>query len=334
MNHRVVLAGTGTAFMAADGESLLDAALRQGVGLPHECTFGGCGTCRVRLLEGSVRYPDDELPLALTPQEAQAGYALACQARACGALTIEVPRDELPPPRRCAAVVRGLRPWTRDIVGLELEVDADALDYRPGQYMNVLLDDGTHRSFSMASPAAGNRVDFHVRRIPGGRFTDAHLHRLAPGDALEVEIPLGEFRYHAKDERPIVMVATGTGIAPMRSILESLLEDDDCPPVALYWGMRTEADLYLAEDVARWSERLFEFRFVPVLSRAGAGWTGRRGHVQDAVAQDWPDLSEHAVYLCGSPAMVVDAKRRCMDLGAPLEHMYADSFSFQHEAVA
>ena len=206
--------------------------------------------------------------------------------------------------------------------------------FRPGQYMNVLLDDGVHRSFSMASAPAGNQVDFHVRRIPGGRFTDRGLRGLAAGDRLAVEIPLGRFGYHAEDFRPVVMAATGTGLAPIKSMLESLMDDPDCPPVSLYWGVRAEADLYLADAIRAWGERLYEFRFVPVLSRPGAAWRGRTGHVQDAIAHDFPDLSEHAIYLCGSPAMVADAKRRAVALHASPAHVYVDGFTFQHGEAA
>lgn len=333
MNHRVSVHETGACFEAAPGERLLEAATRQGVRLPHECTFGGCGTCRVRLLQGSVSY--QELPLALAPEEAEAGYALACQARASSDLVISVARaDGAPAAQRCHAVVRELQQWTPHVVNLQLEIEADGLLYRPGQYMNVLLHGGGHRSFSMASAPAGNHVDFHVRQIPGGRFTDAGLRRLALGDRLEVEIPLGTFHYHAEDYRPLVMCATGTGLAPIKSMLEALMDDDDCPPVSLYWGVRTQADLYLADAIRSWGERLYDFRFVPVLSRPDASWHGRIGHVQDAVAQDFADLSEHALYLCGSPAMVADAKRRFLALNASPDHVYVDGFTFQHAGAA
>lgn len=333
MSHRVSVQETGLAFVAGPGESLLAAATRQGVRLPHECTSGGCGTCRFRLLQGEVAY--EEMPLALTQEEADAGFALACQARACSDLVISVQRaGDAPPAERRRAVVRGLKQWTPQVVNLQLEIEADGLHYLPGQYMNVVLEDGTHRSFSMASAPAGNRVDFHVRQVAGGRFTEGDLRRLAAGDRLEVEIPLGSFRYHPEDYRPLVMAATGTGLAPIKSMLESLMDDPDCPPVSLYWGVRSEADLYLAGEIAGWGERLYEFRFVPVLSRAGPAWTGRRGHVQDAIAADLSDLSEHALYLCGSPVMIADAKRCFLGLGASAGHVYVDGFTFQHELVA
>lgn len=332
MTCRVVIAETGVSFEAGPGESVLEAGLRQGIALKHECTFGGCGTCRVKLIDGQVRY--DEMPMALTPEEADAGYALLCQARACGDLVVSTgPADDAVPAKRCGAVVRDASPLTNDIVHLQLEIEADDFGYVPGQYMNVLLPDGAHRSFSMASTPRANLVDFHVRRIPGGRFTDGTLGTLSRGDRLDVEIPLGEFRYHAEDYREMLMVATGTGLAPIKAILESLLDDGDCPPVALYWGMRTEHDLYLADEIRGWGERLYEFRFVPVLSRAGASWDGRRGHVQDAVLQDFADLSAHSVYMCGSPLMIADAKRRFLALGASMDHLYSDGFSFHHQAA-
>jgi CDP-4-dehydro-6-deoxyglucose reductase len=332
VNCRVVIAESGIAFEVSPGESVLDAGLRQGIALKHECTFGGCGTCRVKLVEGRVQY--EEMPMALTQEEADAGYALLCQARACSDLVVSTgPLDNGTSAIQCGAVVRDASPLTTDIVHLQLEVEADDFRYSPGQYMNVLLPDGAHRSFSMASVPRDNVVDFHVRRIPGGRFTDGTLRTLAHGDRLDVQIPLGDFRYHAEDYREMLMVATGTGLAPIKSILESMMDDDDCPPVALYWGMRTEADLYLADEIRGWAARLYEFRFEPVLSRASESWAGRRGHVQDAIAQDFANLSTHSIYMCGSPVMIADAKSRFLARGASMDHIYSDGFSFHHQAA-
>jgi CDP-4-dehydro-6-deoxyglucose reductase, E3 len=332
--HRVVILQTDQSFEVDAGESVLQAALRQDVKLAHECTFGGCGTCRVKLVEGAVGY--EEFPVALTPEEAQQGYALACQARPQSDLVISVEPglEGLFEPQRCKAVVKDIRRLSADVANLHLELpDMPAFDYLAGQYMNVHLGDGTHRSFSMASGPKAGVVDFHVRRIPGGRFTDGDLDTLAPGDTLDVELPLGSFRYHSEDYRPLLMVATGTGLAPIKSILESLLDDADCPPVWLYWGMRSQADLYLDEQIRGWSGRLYEFQYVPVLSRASSEWQGRRGHVQQAVLQDLPDLSEHSIYMCGSPTMISEAKQAFLAQGADMEHIYTDGFSFQHPAA-
>jgi len=256
MAHRVRLQDSGETFEAQPGETLLAAAARAGIELPHECTLGGCGTCRVKLAEGAVSYED--FPMALSREEAQQGYALACQARARSDLVIAVPRVELTPPTRQQALVTDIEAYCRDVVHLSLALpELDRFVYRPGQHMNVILEDGTHRSFSMASAPNGNLADFHVRRIPGGRFTEGLLARVQPGDMLDVELPHGTFRYHEEDYRSLVMVATGTGLSPIKSILESLMDDPDCPPVWLYWGMRTEADLYLHQEIARWADRLY-----------------------------------------------------------------------------
>jgi CDP-4-dehydro-6-deoxyglucose reductase, E3 len=328
MAHRVTVAQTSESFDVAEGESVLQGAIRSRVKLPHECTLGGCGTCRVKISEGAVAY--DEFPLALSREEAQQGYALACRARPTSDLVISVERIALAEPQRHTALITDIGAFSADVMHLSLALpDAEAFSYRPGQHMNIHLDDATHRSFSMASAPDGNCVDFHVRRIPNGRFTQGHLGQLQPGDMLDVEIPLGTFRYHDEDYRSLVMVATGTGLSPIKCILESLMDDPDCPPVWLYWGARTEADLYLHDEIAKWGERLYEFQYVPVLSRAGASWQGRRGHVQQAVVADHPDMSEHSVYLCGSPLMINDAKRAFIERGASVDHIYVDGFNFQ-----
>lgn len=328
MSYRVEVRDTSEAFEVASGESVLAAALRSNVKLPHECTLGGCGTCRVKLEQGSVAYA--QFPMALSEEEAALGYALACQARPQSDLVISVPRVELAQPQRQPAMVTGIEAYCHDVIHLELVLpEAESFAYRPGQHMNVFLGDGSHRSFSMASLPDGNQVDFHVRRIPGGRFTETQLAQLQPGDMLDVEIPLGTFRYHGEDYRELLMVATGTGLSPIKCILESLMDDPECPPVSLYRGARTEADLYLDREIREWAGRLYEFRYVPVLSRADASWTGRRGHVQQAVLQDLADLSGHSIYLCGSPVMISGAKKAFLGGGASVDHIHVDGFNFQ-----
>lgn len=334
MGHRVLVSDTNEVFEVLHDETILDAALRAGVRLAHECTFGGCGTCRVRLQQGTVHY--DEFPMALTEEEASQGYALACQGHPdCDVVIATASKGPiLPESARTWAEVRAVEPLTADISRLLLQLPEDFdCDYRPGQHMNLLLAGMGERSFSMASAYAfGNELEFHIRRVSGGCFTDGLLGTLSPGDVLDVDIPRGTFCYHPEDYRPMIFVATGTGLAPIRAILESLLDDEDCPPVSLYWGMRTEEDLYARDEIDSWAGRLYEFNFVPVLSRAPDSWSGRRGHVQDAISQDFKDVSEYACYLCGSPGMVTDTKRLLMGLGAELDYIYSDSFTF-HQRV-
>jgi CDP-4-dehydro-6-deoxyglucose reductase len=320
MSHRVTWQETGLSFETAADEAVLGAARRCDVPLAFDCQSGGCGTCRVKIV-----------PMGLTEEEAEAGYALLCQARACSDLVVSAePLGLASPPQRLLAMVTAVQPLGPHVTHLSLELPVEeGFNFHPGQYMNVHLEDGTHRSFSMASCPAHGQVDFHVRRIPGGRFTDEAVAALVPGDALEVELPLGRFRLHPEDYRPLVMLATGTGLAPIKSMLESLMGDDDCPPVSLYWGVRTEDELYLDADIRNWGERLYEFSYHPVLSRAGEGWNGRRGYVQDAALADIEDVAECAFYLCGSPDMIASAKSALIARGADPAFIYSDSFLFQ-----
>lgn len=331
MQHRVTVAGSGETFLVGPGQSVLAAALEANLNLAHDCKSGTCGTCRVRLVEGAVAYREE--PMGLLPEEAEAGYALACQARPLADLVIEAevqPPLAVPPSRR-RAVVTAIRRVAADVTHLTLELtDATKFDYLPGQHVSILMEDGRPRSFSMASAPSGNRFDLHIRRIPGGAFTDGRLPTLRPGEALEVELPHGAFYLRKADFRPLLMVATGTGLAPIKSILESLMDDPDCPPALLYWGSREADGLYLGDEIAGWGARLPDFDYRPVLSRANGGWSGRRGYVQDAVVADIEDLSDFAIYLCGSPTMVAAAKALFVERGASLNHIYADSFLFQH----
>lgn len=322
-------------FVADAAETVLEAARRAGVTLPAECEFGGCGTCRVKLVEGRVHY--DEPPLALAPEEEALGYALMCQAHAQADLAISTGRlldAPAPAQRRRAKVVRSERLCggvTRLVLAFE---DGVPFVFRPGQYLDVLLGEAGLRSFSMASRPGEAEVELQIREIEGGYFTQTQLAALRAGDPLDVEAPLGAFGYHEEDYRPIVMVATGTGVAPLASMLATMLETGDAPPVELYWGARTQEDLYLHEHFVQLAARHDDFRYVPVLSRADDAWAGARGYVQDAVLAGHDDLSEYALYLCGSPAMIADARRAFLARGASVRYLYADSFTFQHAQPA
>ncbi|HTH61542.1 MAG TPA: 2Fe-2S iron-sulfur cluster-binding protein [Paraburkholderia sp.] len=335
MVYQIEMAGTGERFEARSDESLLQAATSAGIAIPHDCQLGGCGTCRIKVVSGTHEY--EEFPFGISQEEADAGFVLACQARASSDMVIAAAPvgAEASAPAKIEARVVDVSTLGPDVRRLSIELPEEVeLKFNPGQYMNVLLGDGERRSFSMASAAAGSVLDFHIKRVPGGRFTDHMLSSVKAGDPLHVELPLGSFRFHVEDYRPLVMVVTGTGLAPVKAILESLMDDPDCPPVWLYWGARTEADLYLHDEIQQWGARLYEFQYVPVLSRPGEGWAGRRGYVQHAVCEDFDELSEFSIYLCGSPTMIDDARRQFLNKGASIDHLYADSFTYQHDAEA
>ena len=332
MSHCVRIAGSGETFMVGPEESVLAAALSANLNLAHDCKSGTCGTCRVKLVEGQISYREE--PMGLLPEEAEAGYALACQARLLTDLVIEAEvqpalaaeparhrasglRDQAAQPRRHAALTGTAR---AQLVQLP---SRPARQHPDGGRAAAQLLDGLGAQEQPLRPAypEDSRRRFHRRPAPG----------IGGGENLDVELPLGSFFLRKEDFRPLLMVATGTGLAPIKSILESLMEEpDDCPPSLLYWGTREPDGLYLHDDLATWSERLPEFEYRPVLSRGGLDWDGRRGHVQDAVLSDIEDLSEYAIYLCGSPEMVASAKASFIQNGASLNHIYTDSFLFQH----
>ena len=330
MSYEVVIAETEHVLLVEPDQPILDAALRANILLPHDCRSGGCGSCRIRITKGDVVYPDGEMPMGIDEAEVAAGYALACQARPVSPLVIEAPEGLIAAqaPRNFAGSVAALREVAGGIFYLAVELETAPV-FLPGQYAGISCGDRIGRNFSMASVPRGKLVDFYIRKLPNGHFTDHGLSTLHQGARLDLELPLGGFRLHAEDYRPLVMIATGTGIAPIKAMLESLLDNPLCPPVSLYWGMRTQDDLFLDSEIRGWEGRLYDFNYVPVLSRPERDWSGRTGHVQEAVAADFPDLSEHAVYLCGSPEMVRDAKRVMAGCGAEVDHIHAEGFTLQ-----
>ncbi|HEY0295792.1 MAG TPA: 2Fe-2S iron-sulfur cluster-binding protein [Bordetella sp.] len=329
MSHRVLWLQTQQSFDVEDGETVLAAAQRQEVDLPHECTFGGCGTCRMAIVQGAVRY--EAPPLSLTEAEHAQGQGLACQALCASDLVISIETaPAVSDPVLMEATIEAVSALAPGITLLRLQLPPEhGVSYLPGQYLNIHLEDGARRSFSIANAPCEQRIDLHIRRIEGGRFTGRMLQDIKAGDTLRVELPHGAFYYREQDYQPMIFAATGTGLAPIKAILESLLDHDDLPPCRLYWGMSSQDDLYHLDELAQWGKRLYEFEFVPVLSRPAPGWQGRTGYVQDAVLADVPDLAEHSVYLCGSPDMINDAKARFVQAGADPAHLYADSFTFQ-----
>ncbi|MCC5812092.1 MAG: 2Fe-2S iron-sulfur cluster binding domain-containing protein [Ectothiorhodospiraceae bacterium] len=339
MPHTITIAGTTHQFEAGEDEPILDAAMRQGLELPFDCQVGGCGACRVKVLEGEIDY--DLPPMALTADEEEAGMALSCQAIARSPVVIEVEglgggsasRPAMAGPRRVTGRVAALEQLCHDVMWVVLELpDGETAEFRAGQYLDVILPDGSRRSFSMASAPGRGFLDLHVRNVPGGLFTGQVFGQTAVGDAWELELPLGGFYLREDSDRPLLMVAGGTGLAPIKSLLESAMEQRCSRAVHLYWGVRSSRDLYLDEQVARWGERLSAYSYVPVLSEPGGeDWKGRTGFVHQAVVEDLPDLSAFDAYLCGPPPMIDAAKRAFAAVGMPVDRMFADSFNFSHE---
>lgn len=330
MSYTVTIQETGDRFDVETGQSVLEAAEEAGLNLANDCRFGGCGTCRIHLIEGSVDY--EEPPFGLTEEEADLGYGLACQARACSDLQISatVRPAGFIQPDGYSATIDQIEKLSEDVVHLVLRVP-DNNGFIPGQYLNIMLDSGETRSFSMASPPAGEFIDFHIRQIENGHFTQALTSHYKPGDAVDVELPLGDFHYQSEPGKPLLMLATGTGLAPIKSIVQALKDTEDPPLVYLYWGGRQLSDLYMHEELLRLAQELDWLNYRPVLSRPDAEWQGARGYVQDVALQEWPDPTGFDVYLCGNPHMIKQAKKQLIQKGVDVDCLYSDSFVFAYQ---
>lgn len=334
MNHTITLSPDNETFEADEGESILAAARRQGFNLPHSCQAGICGQCKAEVRSG--RYEQGEhAEQALPAEEAAQNKILMCCCYAQSDIELSVPgynSSRMPPvktlPARVAAV---------DYIGDTAVVRLDMPKKPPfvflaGQYIDILLKDGHTRSYSLAgSPAHTEQLELHIRRREGGLFSG-----LLFGDApavrektvMRVRGPMGTFVLREDDQSPLILLATGTGFAPVQSILHRLAEHDATRPVRLYWGGRTLEELYYHDRAAELAGRLKNAVFIPVLSRAPENWQGARGYVWQQALRDCPDLSAHQVYACGSPAMIADAQRAFVEEGRlKTDAFFADAFS-------
>jgi CDP-4-dehydro-6-deoxyglucose reductase, E3 len=337
MSFQVTLTPADRSFGVDDGETILAAAIRQGIGMPYGCRDGACGSCKSRLLEGSVVHGLHQAK-ALSAAEEEAGYILTCCARPQADCLVEarqVPGAGEYPVLKMPCRVMQLDRAAPDVLVLKLQLPANqSFRYRAGQYLEFILRDGARRSYSMATAphllGTPPAVEIHVRHMPGGKFTDTAFTTLKERDILRMEGPFGSFFLREDADKPIVLVASGTGFAPIQAIIQHMHGLGVQRPTVLYWGCRRRADLYrddwCREMVAAWPM----LRYVPVLSDATPddAWTGRTGFVHAAVMADLPDLAGYQVYACGAPIMVESAQRdfvsRC---GLPAEEFYADSFT-------
>ena len=338
MPHQVTLHPGGRTFEVRDHDTVLAAALRQGVHLPDGCRTGSCGVCRAHLAAGAVRYPHGP-PLGLTAFERQAGDVLLCRAVPESDLVLdaqEVTATAALAVKTLPCRVAEMRPLAPEVMGLWLRLPpVEKLDFLPGQYIDVLLPGGQRRSFSLANPPRDNRfLEIHVGLIAGGRFSEQVFRHMQPGALLEIQGPLGVFFLHADSTRPILMLAGGTGYAPFKSMLRHLLESRPRRAVTLYWGARNTAGLYDRAQVDEWARTQPDFRFIPVLSEASRSGHLLGGLVHEALLADYPSLSGHDLYLAGSPAMVRAARRALLASGADPERVYFDAFDYAPEVRA
>lgn len=326
-NFVVELAPNGGQFSCAPGQTILDAAMAAGYWLPHSCRAGSCNSCHLPLAAGQVRHAEPPADGTPVPD----GECRTCQAYALCNLTLDAPSVPKEPGQRVvttgAKVVEVERP-SHDVVTLRLQVPASAgFSFKAGQYASVIMKDGARRSYSMANaPNAEGVIEWHIRRMEGGRFSTHAYDKLKAGAMLRIEGPFGTFLLQPGDA-PVVLLASGTGYAPIAALLKTHGAELARRGAVLYWGGRVWADLYGVSSVEAWEAEYPGIRIVPVLSEAGPDWQGRTGFVHAAVLADLPDLSGHEVYACGNPLMI-DAARSSFtaQAGLPADKFFADAF--------
>lgn len=333
MNFKVTLSPSGKAYDCAPGARVLDAGLNAGFNLPHSCRAGNCSTCRARVIEGRVDHGSAHAAY-LTEELKAEGFALLCCAKALTDLVVEVEELtlQLTKPRTMPCRIKRIRRVAADVVIMELRLPLNEnLMFAAGQYVEFLLPDGQARSYSIAntpSPEGVIDLELHLRHYPGGLFTDRVFSTMKSGELMKIRGPIGTFYLREDTDAPVILMATGTGIAPVASILGQMARKRQQREVAVYWGGRHAEDLYADGAIRQLAEQAGA-RYVPVLSRSGAtdGWTGRTGYVQHAVLQDHPDLRGFHVYACGSPAMVADARGHLVAAGGLDESaFFSDAF--------
>lgn len=314
MPYQITIQPSGHVLSAQSGETVLQAALREGFPLPYGCRNGACGTCKGKIIQGTVDFGSHNED-TLTELEKRAGMALFCCASPLSDLVIEC--------REIGAIkdikvktlpcrVNKLERVAPNVMVISLKLPTnERLQFLAGQYIDIFMKNGKRRSFSLANaPHDDELLQLHVRNYPGGTFAEHVFTHMKERDILRFEGPLGTFFLREDSDKPIIFVASGTGFAPVKSILEHTFYVRNLRgserQMVLYWGNRTKADLYMADLAGSWQEEHDNFTFIPVLSEAlpADNWNGRTGLVHQAVLQDFDDLAGYQVYACGAPAMV------------------------------
>ena len=346
MTYTITVQPSGRSFEAEPAETMLAAGIRQGIGLPYGCKDGACGSCKCKKLSGSVTHgPHQEK--ALSAQEEADGYVLTCCGTAQSDVVLEsrqVTHAGAFPIKKMPARVAALEKLSPDVMRIKLQLPAnDIIQYHAGQYVEFILRDGARRSYSMANAphtlieSGAPMVDLHVRHMPGGKFTDHVFSAMKEKEILRIEGPYGSFHLRDDSPKPMVLLASGTGFAPIKAIIEHMQFMGITRDAMLYWGGRRPHDLYLHDWVLARCAEMPHLTYVPVVSDALAedAWSGRTGFVHQAVLQDLPDLSGHQVYACGAPIVVDSARKDYVEkAGLPSEEFYADAFTSEADKAA
>ena len=314
MSYELTIEPLGVTIDIEDDQTILDAALRAGIYLPHACCHGVCATCKVNIEDGEVEH-NEASSFALMEFERDEGKCLACCATVENDITISAEIEEDPdarviPIRDFKATISKIEDLTPTIKGLWLKLeDGESLDFQAGQYVNLHFPDEIgSRAFSVASvPSSGNEIELNIRHVPGGAAT-SHVHEnLKAGDEVTFTGPYGRFFVKKSADVPVIFFAGGSGLSSPRSMIYDLLEEGFDKPITLIYGQRTRAELYYHDEFTELAERLPNFTYVPALSEEaeGSDWAGARGFVHEAAKAHFDnDFRGHKAYLCGPPVMI------------------------------
>ncbi len=337
-HYTVLLQPTGQKLYPRSGESILESALRAGVNLPHSCKSGNCGSCLARLVEGEVNYPFGP-PMGLSDEDLGNRSILLCQAQAVGDVVVEarpISRAGQAQVKRLPCRVQEMTVLCHDVMRLVLRLPAvEPLEFLPGQYVDLMLSEGRRRSFSIASsPSEPTLLELHVRRVPQGEFTGQVFEQFQAGAVLRLQGPFGNFTLQ-ESSRPWLMVAGGTGLAPIKSMLDWAMEQAEQRPIRLYWGVRRREDLYALDTLDRYAREFDDFAWTPVLSEAegDTDWPGQTGMVHRAVIRTLQDLWSYDVYVAGPPALVNAARKELPEAGANPASIFFDSFDYAPDTL-
>ncbi|MGR3914994.1 MAG: CDP-6-deoxy-delta-3,4-glucoseen reductase [Gammaproteobacteria bacterium] len=331
-----------SAFTANPGETILDAALRDARVFPYGCRSGACGACKSTLVSGKVDYGEYE-EFALSDAEIAQGKALLCQAVALEDVVIDA--DEIMTGQHIQIKmlpcrVMRLEKSARDVMRVFLMLPkSQEFHFIPGQYIDIILKDGLRRSFSLANlpqRAREDGLELHIRHVPGGRFTPRVFTAMRERDLLRFEGPFGTYFLREDEARPVIMVAGGTGFAPLKALIQQALEADPARRIHLFWGARDAQDIYMHTLAEEWARARENFCYTPVLSAPppprNDDWHGARGWVHESVLAAYDDFAAYDVYASGPPVMVDAVRDRLGAKGMRAERFFFDSFTYAPRA--
>ncbi|MBC8212560.1 MAG: 2Fe-2S iron-sulfur cluster binding domain-containing protein [Gammaproteobacteria bacterium] len=336
MSFLINLVNENLQFTCEVGETVLDAALKQGVALSHGCRNGYCSSCKGQIISGEITYPDGQ-PDGISNEEVRDGDALFCKATPVSDISILVKvvlQDKPIQIKKLPARVKQVDHLSEDVIQMVLQLPAiEPLNFKAGQWINFVLKDGKKRAFSIANaPNERNELELQIRHAVGGVFTDFVFNNMQVGAVLQIEGPHGSF-YYQQDENPILLVAGGTGFAPIKGILEEILQHKPAHPIHLFWGLKARKDLYLQDLVKQWTDQ-YGLQYTAVLSEPEVNdqWEGKTGYVHQAVIEEYPNLSTLSVYMAGPPQMIQSCKEEFIAAGLDDHRLYYDSFEFSTDA--